>query len=171
MKMQTEILIIGGGASGMAAAVAAAEFGADVMVAEANAAVGGNGLFPRGIFGVDSKVQRKKLVFADRDQIFKDCMNYSHWKIDGRIIRTLIDKSGDTVDWLMDKGVEFCDVVHHIPNQTPEVFHITEAEENVGHCVIRNLKRICEEKGVRILTNAKGKTLLQNADGSVWCCL
>lgn len=167
MKMQTEILIIGGGASGMAAAVAAAEFGADVMVAETNAAVGGNGLFPRGIFGVDSKVQRKKLVFADRDQIFKDCMNYSHWKIDGRIICTLIDKSGDTVDWLMDKGVEFCDVVHHIPNQTPEVFHITEAEENVGHCVIRNLKRICEEKGVRILTNAKGKTLLQNADGSV----
>ena len=50
MKMQTEILIIGGGASGMAAAVAAAEFGADVMVAEANAAVGGNGLFPKGHF-------------------------------------------------------------------------------------------------------------------------
>lgn len=132
MELKTEILIIGGGASGMAAAVAAAEMGAEVTVAEANAAVGGNGLFPRGIFGVDSKIQRKKLVFADRDQIFRDCMNYSHWKIDGRIIRTLIDKSGDTVNWLMDRGVEFCDVVHHIPNQIPEVFHITEAEENVG---------------------------------------
>ena len=92
MKMQTEILIIGGGASGMAAAVAAAEFGADVMVAEANAAVGGIGPFAKGLLlGLwSSKVQRKKLVFADRDQIFKDCMNYSHWKIDGRIIRTLI---------------------------------------------------------------------------------
>ena len=84
MELKTEILIIGGGASGMAAAVAAAEMGAEVTVAEANAAVGGNGLFPRGIFGVDSKIQRKKLVFADRDQIFRDCMNYSHWKIDGR---------------------------------------------------------------------------------------
>ena len=167
MELKTEILIIGGGASGMAAAVAAAEMGAEVTVAEANAAVGGNGLFPRGIFGVDSKIQRKKLVFADRDQIFRDCMNYSHWKIDGRIIRTLIDKSGDTVNWLMDRGVEFCDVVHHIPNQTPEVFHITEAEENVGHCVIRNLKRICEEKGVRILTGAKGKTLLKDEKASV----
>ena len=78
MELKTEILIIGGGASGMAAAVAAAEMGAEVTVAEANAAVGGNGLFPRGIFGVDSKIQRKKLVFADRDQIFRDCMNYSH---------------------------------------------------------------------------------------------
>ena len=105
MELKTEILIIGGGASGMAAAVAAVEMGAEVTVAEANAAVGGNGLFPRGIFGVDSKIQRKKLVFADRDQIFRDCMNYSHWKIDGRIIRTLIDKSGDTVNWLMDRGI------------------------------------------------------------------
>lgn len=49
MELKTEILIIGGGASGMAAAVAAAEMGAKVTVAEANAAVGGNGLFPRGI--------------------------------------------------------------------------------------------------------------------------
>lgn len=56
MELKTEILIIGGGASGMAAAVAAAEMGAEVTVAEANAAVGGNGLFPRGIFGVDSKI-------------------------------------------------------------------------------------------------------------------
>ena len=48
MDLKTEILIIGGGASGMAAAAAAAEMGAEVTVAEANAAVGGNGLFPSG---------------------------------------------------------------------------------------------------------------------------
>lgn len=53
-------------------------------------------------------------------------------KIDGRIIRTLIDRSGDTIRWLMEKGVKFTDVVHHIPNQMPEVFHITATEENVG---------------------------------------
>lgn len=35
MELNTEILIIGGGASGMAAAVAAAEMGAEVTVAEA----------------------------------------------------------------------------------------------------------------------------------------
>ena len=37
----------------------------------------------------------------------------------------------------------------------------------MGHCVIRNLKRICEEKGVRILTGAKGKTLLKDEKASV----
>lgn len=136
----TQLLVIGGGASGLAAAAAAAEKGARVIVAESMAAVGGNGLFPRGVFAVDSVLQRKRLIFADTDEIFTRCMEYSHWKIDGRLVRRLLDKSGDTISWLMDKGVDFCDVVHHTPNQAPEVFHITSAEENAGSVVIRCLK-------------------------------
>lgn len=166
-EYNTELLIIGGGAAGMSAAAAALEAGIKTMIVESNPAVGGNGLFPRGIFGVDSVVQRKKLVFADKDEVFSDCMKYSHWKIDGRIIRTLIDKSGDTISWLMDKGVEFCDVVHHIPNQAPEVFHITKTEENVGRAVINALKKFCEEKGITILTSTRGKSLLLDEDHAV----
>ncbi len=165
--MEQDILVIGGGAAGLAAAAAAAEQGCRVTVAEAMAAVGGNGLFPRGVFGVDSLLQRRKLVFADPDQIFTRCMEYSHWKIDGRIIRRLIDKSGDTISWLMDKGVEFCDVVHHTPNQAPEVFHITSPQENAGSVVIRCLKRFCLEHGVTLLTSTRGKKLLQAPDGTV----
>ena len=165
--LTTELLVIGGGAAGLAAAAAAAEQGVQVTVAEAMAAVGGNGLFPRGVFGVDSPLQRKKLVFADPDQLFTRCMEYSHWKIDGRIIRRLIDKSGDTISWLMDKGVDFCDVVHHTPNQSPEVFHITSPKENAGSVVIRCLKAFCLERGVTLLTSTRGKSLVRDAQGAV----
>ncbi len=166
-QFETELLIIGGGAAGMAAATAAAERGISTLVVEAQAAVGGNGLFPRGVFGVDSKLQRKKLIFADGDEIFRACMEYSHWKIDGRLIRTLIDRSGDTVDWLMEKGVPFCDVVHHTPNQSPEVFHITPAEENAGLAVIRCLKAYCEQQGVTFLTSTSGKSLRKDDRGEI----
>lgn len=166
-ESRTQLLIIGGGAAGMSAAAAAVEKGVKVVVAEARTAVGGNGLFPRGIFGVDSTIQRRKLTFADPDEIFTQCMEYSHWKIDGRIIRTLIDKSGDTISWLMEKGVAFTDVVHHIPNQMPEVFHITKTEENVGRVVIRCLKKYCEENGAIILPGLKGTRLLTNPKGEV----
>ena len=163
----TQLLVIGGGASGLAAAAAAAEKGVQVIVAESMAAVGGNGLFPRGVFAVDSVLQRKRLIFADTDEIFTRCMEYSHWKIDGRLVRRLLDKSGDTISWLMDKGVEFCDVVHHTPNQAPEVFHITSAQENAGSVVIRCLKKFCLEHGVTLLTGTKGKTLLQAPNGAI----
>lgn len=75
------------------------------------------------------------------------------------MIRRLLDKSGDTISWLMDKGVAFCDVVHHTPNQAPEVFHITSAEENAGSVVVRCLKQFCLEHGVTLLTKTKGKSL------------
>ena len=166
-QMKTELLVIGGGAAGLAAAAAAAEQGAKVIVTEAMAAVGGNGLFPRGVFAVDSVLQRKRLIFADTDEIFTRCMEYSHWKIDGRIVRRLLDKSGDTISWLMDKGVAFCDVVHHTPNQAPEVFHITSAEENAGSVVVRCLKQFCLEHGVTLLTKTKGKTLVKDESGAV----
>lgn len=172
-KTGIQLLIIGGGAAGMAAATAAVEKGIRVAVIEARNAVGGNGLFPRGIFGVDSVVQKQKLVFANSDEIFKECMDYSHWKIDARIIRTLIDKSGDTISWLMDKGVAFTDVVHHIPNQTPEVFHITKTEENVGRAVIGALQKFCSDNGAVIVTGMRAESLLKDEDGNVCgaCCV
>ena len=166
-QMKTELLVIGGGAAGLAAAAAAAEQGVKVIVTEAMAAMGGNGLFPRGVFAVDSVLQRKRLIFADTDEIFTRCMEYSHWKIDGRIVRRLLDKSGDTISWLMDKGVAFCDVVHHTPNQAPEVFHITSAEENAGSVVVRCLKQFCLEHGVTLLTKTKGKSLVKDESGAV----
>ncbi len=159
-KVKTDILVIGGGASGMAAAAAASEQNVKVMVAESKGSVGGNGLFPRGIFAVGSPIQKQKLIFADKDEVFRDCMNYSHWKIDGRIIRALIEKSGDTIKWLMDMGVEFYDVVHHIPNQNPEVFHITSPKENAGRVVMRTLERVCRERGVDIRTATPAKSLI-----------
>ena len=163
----TRLLIIGGGAAGLAAAAAAAEHGVAAIVVESQASVGGNGLFPRGVFGADSAVQRKNLIFVDTDAVFTRCMEYSHWKIDGRLIRKLIDKSGNTIDWLVDKGVAFQGVVHHTPNQAPEVFHITSAEENAGLVVTRCLKRFCTEHGVTFLTSTRGRKLLQDAQGAI----
>lgn len=167
MEYKTQIAVVGGGASGMSAAVAAAEAGASVIVLEANEIVGGNGLFPRGIFGVDSTIQRSKLIFADTDEVFTNCMEYSHWKLDSNLIRTLIDRSGNTIDWLEKKGVKFTDVVHHIPNQVPEVFHITDSKLNVGKAVIGALKVCCEKYGVKILTGIKGKRLIFDGDGVI----
>lgn len=164
---QTDILVIGGGASGLSAAAAALEKGAVVTIMECNKGVGGNGVFPRGIFAVDSVIQRRKLVFADKDEMFAACMAYSHWKTDGRIVRRLIDKTGETIDWLMEKGVPFTDVAHHLPNQMPEVFHITAEKEPVGRTVMRALENFCREHGAEILTSVRGQKLLQEETGAV----
>ncbi len=166
-KQTTDVLIIGGGAAGIAAAAAALEKGVQVTVVEPKKLPGGNGVFPRGIFAVDSVIQRHRLVFADVDEIFRHTMMYSHWKIDGRILRVLLEKSGDTISWLIDKGIPICDVVHHMPNQTPEVFHITREKENTGLVVMRALVGYVDKLGAKILTETRGKRLLLDEKGAV----
>lgn len=164
---RTELLVIGGGAAGIAGAAAAVEKGMKVTVVEPKKHPGGNGVFPRGIFAVDSIIQRHRLIFADVDEVFRKTMLDTHWKTDGRILRALLEKSGDTISWLMKKGVPICDVVHHMPNQTPEVFHITREKENTGLVVMKKLVQFLMDQGAQILTETRAKRLLTDENGAV----
>ena len=87
---------------------------------------------------------------------------------DPDLVRTLIDKSGETIDWLSEKGVGFTDVVHHLPGQTPEVFHITDKDLNAGKAVIKVLAEYCRSSGVKLLTGCTGKKLILDSCRAVF---
>ena len=57
--IETNIVIVGGGLSGLAAAVQAAENGDDFILLEAQATLGGNGQGVEGTFAVDSRFQKE----------------------------------------------------------------------------------------------------------------
>ena len=105
-QMETDFAVIGGGTAGLTAAVAAAEKGAKVLVLEKMATTGGTGSMGMGPFAVESHLQKKAGINLTRDQIFKTFMEYTHWRVDARLVRDYIDKSGDTIRWLDDMGVE-----------------------------------------------------------------
>lgn len=165
--MKFDVAIVGGGASGMSAAVAAAEKGKKVVVLETNRLVGGNGIFPMGIYAVDSPVQKKMLVYATTEDAFKSCMEYSHWKLDAKLVRTIINKTGNTISWLQDMGVEFERVMHHTPNQNPEVFHIVALPNTTGRTVMQALERRALELGVELMTQTRAKKVLLDDSGAV----
>ena len=165
--MKYDIAIVGGGASGLSAAVAAAESGKSVVVIEANKKMGGNGVFPMGIYAVDSPVQKQMLVYATTEDAFLQCMEYSHWKLDAKLVRTIINKTGSTISWLQDMGVVFEKVMHHTPNQNPEVFHIVPRPMNTGRAVMEALEKRAAELGVALIGGTRAKKLVQAEDGTV----
>lgn len=161
-----DIVIVGGGTAGLAAAVAAARKGADVLVLEKNVTLGGNGNFPEGMFAVESYIQDQLLVDARADQYFKMAMEYAHWRLNPRLIRALIDKSGDTIRWLADMGVEFETALHHLP-KLPEVFHVTKGPVGTGRAVMNAIKSTLAALPVEVVTKATVSELKLNAEG-VW---
>ena len=102
------LVIIGSGAAGLGAAVAAAEKGVkDIVVLEKAKNIGGISITGMGIFAIESKYQKEKNVNYTKDQAFHDLMEITQWKPDAKLVREYVNKSGDTIDWLEEKGVKF----------------------------------------------------------------
>jgi len=66
-----------------------------------------------GIFAVESRIQRLKHFQFTREEAFKLYMDYTHWRVNARLVSDFINKSAGTVDWLENMGVEFLDVTSH----------------------------------------------------------
>ena len=88
-----DVVVIGAGASGTAAAWAAAEKGLKVVTLEKAAFPGGTGQFSEGIFAVESRMQKDWNYALTKDEAFLKIMNYGHWRGNAKTGRTHKDAS------------------------------------------------------------------------------
>jgi fumarate reductase flavoprotein subunit len=161
--LTTEIVVIGGGA-GLAAAAAAAEKGAKVILLEKRKKTGGNIALAKGLLAAESPVQKRMKIDAKKEELFKTAMNYAHWTINPRIIRALMNKSGETIKWFEEMGVSFKDVPHSYYNQFPRIYHIPEGH---GAKLVKVLLKRCEDLGVQVLCETPAKRILTGERGEV----
>jgi fumarate reductase flavoprotein subunit len=146
-NLEAEIAVVGGGGAGLAAALAAAEKGARVIVVEKRKDPGGNAAMAEGLFAAESSVQRRLNIDARPAYLFKVAMEHSHWKLNPRIMRAFIDKSGDTIEWLINKGLTF-NCLPYYPNQVPAVWHCFDGG---GVNLVRTMVNSCQDLGVKLL--------------------
>ena len=144
---QVDAAVIGSGASGLAAAVTLAEGGASVLVFEKERALGGSSNFLRGVFAVESELQRERYITYSRDQAFKKIMEYSHWRANPRLVRAIVNESAETIAWLQKQGVEFRDASMFVPD-TPPTYHVVKG---TGEAMIKALATRAKEVGVSII--------------------
>ena len=167
-------MVIGAGGSGLAAAVEASEKGARVIVIEKQRTPGGATPFAEGIVAAESPPQKRMNIEVTRDQLFKNHMDYTQWTLNARLVRALIDKSGETVDWLENKGLSF--TIRGLPGPQPvknsppsvvtasPVFHIPP---DWGSGIIKTLLKSCRELGVQISYQTKAEKLLTDKKGAI----
>ena len=107
--MAADVVVVGCGGSGISAAVSAFERGAQrVVIIEKQKRAGGNAVMARGLFGCESSVLRRAMIKSDKDEIFTNAMAWHHHtRVNGRLIRAWINQSGETIDWLQKRDVEF----------------------------------------------------------------
>ena len=109
-QLETDVVVVAAGLSGLAAAISAAENGANVIALEKSTTTGGAANMGMGPLGVGSSIQKNQMIALTPGEAFRKHMYFTHYRVDARLVRDYYFKSGETIDWLMDMGVEFVGV-------------------------------------------------------------
>jgi fumarate reductase flavoprotein subunit len=171
--LKTEIVIVGAGISGLAAAISAADKGAKVVMIEKTNSChgyGGDNSF------IGSRLQKKLGINIDANEVVLNLMKYAANRPDQRLLRMWAEDGGETADWLMDMtdaaGLETTISSYPPPagydNATeyyPQYLtcHHIHHEGLVAKCLMNNAL----EKGVVIHFKTRAKQLLRKGKGRV----
>jgi len=166
-KLEADVIVVAAGMSGLAAAVAAAERGMSVIALEKSGTVGGAANMGMGFFAVESHIQKKQLDSLTVEKAFKIIMEYTHWRVDARLIRKLYGQSASTVKWVEDMGVEWLGAFKYF-NDSEATWHIPKmpgSNKPTSRCatlIVKALSDRAQELGVEILFNTPVKKLLRS---------
>ncbi|MBW2065121.1 MAG: FAD-dependent oxidoreductase [Deltaproteobacteria bacterium] len=160
-KLSTDIIVVSAGVAGLAAAIAAAEKGARVIGFEKASTTGGTGNMGMGPLGVESRLQRLKSLGPTKDEAFRIFMDYTHWQVDGRLVRAYFDKAATTIDWLEGMGVEFMDPCAYFPGGHPTWHPVKPGTEGCAANMVRIMTERAKELGVEIHLQTPVKKIIK----------
>jgi len=157
-----DIVVVGAGASGVTAAVSAADEGAKVILVEKTATIGGaSNLSWAGKFYNSSASVASGLTIEVEKEISNWIIN-NHWRVDAAAIRQYVNTSGETYDWLNKKGYNTMFL-----NFFGEPLHMLPAYESRQGLLKTMLKDSVEAGGGLVMTETTGQSLVTDANGKI----
>jgi urocanate reductase len=179
-----DVVIIGAGVSGLAAAIAARDLGASVISVDENYDIGGRGILSGGRvhLGGGHALQQKLGIKDTADQVFADWTR--HDTADARygdrdLVRVFADENVATFNFLVENGVEFVEgaVGPERASTVPRTFVTLEwhvkseliapGRGRNGSGLVRRLAIAARQKGAEILLRHEMKRIIREPGGRV----
>ena len=181
--LSADLVTIGAGTAGLAAAVSALDHGASVIMVEENTDIGGHGLCSGGNvhLGGGTSNQKKHGVEDSADQVFIDWIRHDHLQSrysDRDLVRAFADENAPTYEFLIENGVQFQD--HLVgPTQASRVRRqqrtiqwpvaserVTHHPTRVGSGLVRALEKSARAKGAEVLLRHKMTSIVRESPSS-----
>lgn len=161
-----DVIVIGSGAAGGAAAVEARDAGARVLLCEAADRLGGSSANSGGlIFAGDTSLQRAQGITDSPDQIYHYLMTMNQWEVEPAVARRYADECGPVIEWLLGFGLEF----------EPGIYKIALSEIPRGHMprehgfgLMQVIGAAISRGGIEVAFNTRVENLLIDDAGAVY---
>lgn len=165
--IDTDIVVVGAGGAGMAAAIEAALAGKKVIILEQMAVIGGNtNRATGGMNASETYIQDELGVEDSNEQFYEDTLVGGHELNDPELVRTMVENSADAIVWVNELGAELTDVSFS-GGQTNKRIHKPKDGSAVGPVLIKVLKEKLDELEVPIYLEATADSLLTDDEGRV----
>ena len=162
---QAPLLIVGAGAAGLCAALAAKEAGADPVLIERDAVPSGSTALSAGLIpAAGTRFQRHKGI-ADSAELFAaDILRKAHGEPDPAIVDAVARGAGPLIEWLADAyGLPF-DVVDNFNYPGHSALRMHGLPSRTGRELIDRLRSAVEANEIVILTGCCAETLFVDGD-------
>jgi fumarate reductase flavoprotein subunit len=162
------VLVVGAGACGLVAALAARDAGAEVLVVERDATPAGSTALSSGFIpAAHTRFQRAKGIADSPERFESDIQRKNHGEADPRLVDAICRASGPTIEWLADRhGVEFVLLEGFLyPGHSALRMHAVPGK--TGAALMAALQRASAAAGVDLLTSGRVTTLYADADRRV----
>jgi fumarate reductase flavoprotein subunit len=154
-----DVIVVGGGGSGLAAAIEAHTAGARVVLLEKNPALGGSTAWSIGSITASGTPHQKRAGVADRaEDHWRDMAGFNS-DLDPRdnpaLRRVLADDIPETFVWLLSHGVRFYGPMPEPPHQKPRMHNVLPNSRSF----ITHLEKAARRAGIEIRLNARAEKL------------
>lgn len=165
IEMTADVVVVGAGGAGVAAAVEAADSGAQVILLEKLSQIGGTTATSQGLVGgYESQFTKALDVHYTFDEMYENLMSNASYRLDPELTTITVERSGETIDWMANRlNMPFSDevAVGYGPLQ------MMHQVEGAGAAIRTAMEAALETTSVELMLETRGEALLMNEDGSV----
>ena len=164
--IKADVVVVGGGGSGLAAAIEARAQGAEVVLLEKNPYCGGTTARSIGSITATRTAHQQRAGIVDTpEEQYADMPLFAKHVARGdndALRKVLAENVPETFRWLCSIGVEFFGPLEEPPNKKPRMHNVVPN----SRAYIYHLERHARKIGVKIFNEARATSLIRN-EGTV----
>jgi fumarate reductase flavoprotein subunit len=168
MEADVDVLVIGAGACGLAAAIAAHDAGATVAIIEKLDRPGGNSSLSTGsVPAAGTRFQREAGIDDSTDRFIEDLIRKGGPTDCPDLLRRLVETSAETVEWLVDcvgARMALVTAYKHVGHSVPRL-HAPVSRR--GQDLVDDLLAAVEQRGIPLAVGNDARTLLSDTTSAV----
>jgi fumarate reductase flavoprotein subunit len=160
------LLIVGAGAAGLCAALAAKEAGVDAVVIERDAVPSGSTALSAGLVpAAGTRFQRAKGVADSPDRLAADIQRKTHGEAPKALVEAVTRGSAPLIEWLADRHAFPFELIENFNYPGHSALRMHGLPSRTGRELIDCLRNAAELSGIVVLTGCIAQTLFAEKDG------